>query len=48
MAPIETIPWDPADRLKTRESIVAYLEAVYEDDDPELILDDVLGDCAAS
>lgn len=29
--------WDTADHLKTREDIIAYLEAVFEDGDPELI-----------
>lgn len=29
--------WDTADHLKTREDIVAYLEVVFEDGDPELI-----------
>jgi DNA-binding phage protein len=33
----ETAPWDAADHLDSRESILAYLEAVFEDGDPELI-----------
>lgn len=35
--PLETFPYDTADHLKTREDIIAYLEAVFEDGDPELI-----------
>jgi probable addiction module antidote protein len=34
---IETTKWDSADYLKTPEDIAAYLEAVFEDGDPELI-----------
>lgn len=34
---IETIRWDTADHLKTREDVAAYLEAVFEDGDPALI-----------
>lgn len=34
---IETIHWDAADHLSTDEEILAYLEAVFEDGDPELI-----------
>ena len=35
---IETIPWDAADHLDSDEMIVAYLEAAFEDGDPELIV----------
>ena len=34
---IKTIPWDSADYLKTDRDIAYYLEAVFEDGDPELI-----------
>jgi probable addiction module antidote protein len=32
-----TIPWNAEDHLQTPEDIAAYLEAVFEDGDPELI-----------
>lgn len=34
---IETTAWDAADHLDTIEAILGYLEAVFEDGDPELI-----------
>ena len=34
---IETTPWDTAEHLDGTEAILAYLEAVFEDGDPELI-----------
>jgi hypothetical protein len=34
---IETRPWDAADHLDSKETILAYLEAVFEDGDPALI-----------
>jgi DNA-binding phage protein len=34
---IETTPWDAADHLDSIEAILGYLEAVFEDGDPELI-----------
>jgi DNA-binding phage protein len=34
---IETTPWDAADHLHSTEAILGYLEAVFEDGDPELI-----------
>ncbi len=37
--------WDPAETLKTKEDIAAYLDAVLEDGDPEL-LKAALGDIA--
>ena len=40
-----TIPWDPADHLKTEEDMVAYLEAALEEGDPALITA-ALGDIA--
>jgi probable addiction module antidote protein len=33
----KTIPWHTEDFLETPEDIAAYLEAVFEDGDPELI-----------
>ena len=42
---LETLPWDPADHLRTEEDIVAYLEAVMEEGDPDLI-GAALGDVA--
>jgi probable addiction module antidote protein len=46
MAP-KTTRWDVADILKTKEAIAAYLDAVLEDGDPEL-LKDALGAIARS
>ena len=37
MPKLKTIPWDTAEHLETPEDIAAYLEAVFEDGDPELI-----------
>jgi DNA-binding phage protein len=34
---IETTRWDAAEYLGSTEAILAYLEAVFEDGDPELI-----------
>ena len=45
MAKIQTRPWDAADYLETKEDIVLYLEAAFEDGDPELIAA-ALGDIA--
>ncbi len=41
----KTVPWDAADSLNTKEDIAAYLDAVLEDGDPEL-LKAALGDIA--
>lgn len=41
----ETRGWDAADSLETKEDIAAYLDAVLEDGDPEL-LKAALGDIA--
>ena len=41
----ETRSWDAADALETKEDIAAYLDAVLEDGDPEL-LKAALGDIA--
>jgi DNA-binding phage protein len=35
--PVKTVPWRTEDYLKTAEDIAAYLEAAFEDGDPELI-----------
>jgi probable addiction module antidote protein len=37
MAGVATIPWKTEDHLQTPEDIAAYLDAVFEDGDPELI-----------
>jgi len=37
MPKLKTIPWDTAEHLETPEDIAAYLEAAFEDGDPELI-----------
>jgi hypothetical protein len=37
MTVTKTIPWNTEDHLETPEDIAAYLEAVFEDGDPELI-----------
>lgn len=42
-----TRPWDAADTLATKEDIAAYLDAVLEDGDPDL-LKAALGDIARS
>jgi DNA-binding phage protein len=34
---LETKPWDAANHLDSKEAILAYLEAVFEDGDPALI-----------
>ena len=39
MAKVQTLPWDPAEYLKSEEDVVAYLEAAHEDGDPDLISD---------
>lgn len=44
---IETTKWDAADHIETAEDVVAYLEAAFEDGDPELITS-ALGDIARS
>ena len=44
MTRTQTRPWNAADFLETEEDVVAYLEAVFDDGDPELIaaaLDDI-------
>ena len=44
-AKLKTLPWDAAQYLKTDEDIAEYLDAVFEDGDPELIRH-ALGDIA--
>ena len=34
---LETSPWDSAELLDTPERIAAYIEAAFEEDDPEFI-----------
>ena len=34
---LETTRWDPADHLDSVEAVLAYLEAVFEDGNPDLI-----------
>ncbi len=41
----ETLPWDAAATLRSKEDMAAYLDAVLEDGDPEL-LKAALGDIA--
>lgn len=45
MTKTKTRPWDAADFLESEEEIVAYLEAAFEDGDPQLIAA-ALGDIA--
>ena len=47
MPTARTSPWDAADHLNTPEDIAAYLEAAFEDGDPQLIAA-ALGDAARS
>jgi probable addiction module antidote protein len=37
MTVTKTLPWKTEDHLETLEDIAAYVEAVFEDGDPELI-----------
>ncbi len=34
---IETRPWDAAEHLDSEDAVLGYLEAAFEDGDPELI-----------
>ena len=43
----KTLPWDPADYLEDPSDVVAYLEAAFEDGDPQTITA-ALGDVARS
>ena len=43
----KTLPWDPADYLRDSSDVVAYLEAAFEDGDPQTIAG-ALGDVARS
>ena len=38
MENIQTLPWDAAEHLKTKEDMAAYLEAALEDGDPALVM----------
>ena len=42
---VKTIPWDPAEHLRTPEDVVGYLQAAFEDGDPKVIAA-ALGDVA--
>lgn len=46
-APGRTRPWDPVEHLETQEDAMAYLEAAFEDGDPQVIAAAV-GDVARS
>ncbi len=43
----KTLPWDPADYLEDSSDVVAYLEAAFEDGDPQVIAG-AIGDVARS
>jgi probable addiction module antidote protein len=45
MAKTKTLPWDPAEHLKSEEDMAAYLEAALEEGDPALVAA-ALGDIA--
>ena len=47
MKPAKTTVWDPAEHIKTKEDIIAYLEAALEENDTALLLA-VIGDIARS
>ena len=47
VARAKTLPWDPADYLEDAGDVVAYLEAAFEDGDPQVIAG-ALGDVARS
>jgi len=42
---LETVPWDPAEQMKTTEDVREYLAAAFKDGDPALIAA-ALGDAA--
>ena len=44
---VRTRPWDPAEHLEDASDVVAYLEAAFEDGDPQVIVG-ALGDVARS
>jgi probable addiction module antidote protein len=45
MTKTKTLPWDPAEHLKSEEDMAAYLEAALEEGDPALVAA-ALGDIA--
>jgi len=47
VAKLQTYPWDASDYLETKEDIIAYLEAAFEEGDPSLVTA-ALGDIARS
>ena len=44
---METYEWDMADNINTKDDVYAYLEAAFEENDPETIFD-VIGAIARS
>ena len=47
MKPVKTTVWDMADHIKTKEDVLNYLEAAFEENDPEFLFE-VIGDIARS
>jgi len=47
MKKIKTKKWDPAEYIETKEDVIAHLEVVLEENDPELILS-IVSDIARS
>ncbi len=45
MKPVKTTVWDPAEYLETEEEITAYLDDIFETNDPDLIIS-AIGDVA--
>lgn len=44
MTELETFPWDPAEHLHSKDDMIAYLEAAFEDGDALVVaaaLDDI-------
>lgn len=38
MNEVETFPWDMADHIETKEDVVAYLNAAFEEEDPRVVI----------
>ncbi|MDL2230101.1 putative addiction module antidote protein [Treponema sp. OttesenSCG-928-L16] len=45
MKPVKTTIWDPAEYIETEEEITAYLDDIFETNDPDLIIA-AIGDVA--
>jgi probable addiction module antidote protein len=45
MKPVKTTVWDPAEYLETEEQIAAYLDDIFQSNDPDLIIA-AIGDVA--